>query len=114
MKGFLSLTVLMLLFSFGIPEWWWIQLLPFVWGLLVFGSGKRAFGFGGLAGASAWAIVAALLWIQHGRYIVPRMAEVLQLHQPLLLFSAMLLVAFVAGGLASLTGYAIRQVFWRA
>jgi len=110
MKQSILLLIGLILVNFLFPAWWWIQVLPFLWGIFFFRASGEAFWYGGLAGAIMWTGAAAWLWGNYGYYIVPRIANLLQLPYSGLLLLIVLVISFLSAGLAAAGGYFLRAI----
>lgn len=96
------------------PIWWWIMLVPFLFGLIVTNRVGRAFWVGSISAGLAWFGASVFFWKSGGEIITGRVAQIFQLGVPELLILATGLIAFLAGGFAAAAGASIRAICQRA
>ncbi|MFH2056574.1 MAG: hypothetical protein ABIJ61_11495 [bacterium] len=103
-------AVLILAANLVSPFWWWLMLVPFMFGLIVTRRVTRAFLVGAIAGGLVWFGASVYYWKSGGEIVTQRVAEILQLNVPELLILAAGLIGFLAGGFSAAAGAAIRAL----
>jgi len=88
--------------------WWWVMVVPFVYGTAAARSGGKAFRTGLAAAGLLWLGAALFFRLAGGRLIAERMARMFGLGSSWLMVLATGLVAALAAGLAGYAGYAVR------
>ncbi|MDW7759071.1 MAG: hypothetical protein SCM96_00340 [Acidobacteriota bacterium] len=95
------------------PFWWWVMIVPFVFGASSARSGWAAFRTGFAAAGLLWLGAAGFHYLFGSRIIAGRMAEMIGLGKAGFMMAATALVAAGAAGAAALAGYAVRTLFRR-
>jgi len=88
--------------------WWWILVVPFVYGALASSSGWDGFRSGMLGAGGLWAVAAAWQLSTSAQRVSQRVAEMLQAGSPGAVLAVTVLVAMIVGGLAGSAGYSLR------
>jgi hypothetical protein len=96
------------------PYWWWVMLVPFVYGAAAAHSGWAAFRAGFIAAGLVWLGGSAYSYLFGGRIVAERMAVMFGLGGAGLMMAATALVAAFAAGTAGLAGYVVRKLFQRS
>lgn len=95
------------------PFWWWIMMVPFLYGIVKARSGWKGFGVGMASAGLLWLFGSLYYWLTGGGTIAQRVAIMMKLGSPLLLIAAITLVAVLAGGFAGNSGYFLRTALRR-
>jgi hypothetical protein len=95
------------------PFWWWVMIVPFVYGAAAARSGWAAFRAGFIAAGLVWLGGSAYSYLFDGRIVAEKMAAMFGLGRPGLMIAATALVAAVTAGAAGLAGYVVRTLFRR-
>ena len=95
------------------PFWWWIMIVPFVYGATGARTGWKAFGNGFVAAGVVWLGGGLFFGLTGAGIIAARMAGMLHLGNSWLLILATALVAAVAGAVSGYAGFAARAVVKR-
>ena len=88
--------------------WWWIVVVPFVYGALAGSSGWDGFRSGMLGAGGLWLVAAAWQLTTSAQLVSQRVAEMLQVGSPGTVLAATILIAMIVGGLAGSAGYSLR------
>ncbi len=87
--------------------WWWILVVPFVYGALASSSGWEGFRSGMLGAGGLWFVAAGWQLTTSAQLVSQRVAEMLRVGSPVTLVAATMLVAMIVGGLAGSAGYSL-------
>jgi hypothetical protein len=98
-----AILVLQLLTHF----WWWILVVPFVYGALAARSGWDGFRSGMLGAGGLWFAAAAWQLSTSAQLVSQRVAVMLQAGLPVTVLAVTVLLAMIAGGLAGAAGYSL-------
>lgn len=105
----LLLNILLILgLQWLVPQWWWILLVPFAFGLIIRGGVGRAFVIGLSSAGLAWFGFGLLRWLQGGGLVAARIAGLLSLGSPVLVLALTVVFAMLAGGTAAGLGRSLR------
>ncbi len=96
------------------PFWWWIMIVPFVFGAAGAGSGRKAFWTGFIAAGLLWLGAGLFFMLSGSRIIAGRMAGMFGLGSGWLMVPVTALVAALAGAIAGYAGHAARGLFKRS
>jgi hypothetical protein len=106
------LVIILAGLSLGMPNWWWIMLAPFAWGMGHSGRIWTATWKGALAGALVWGGWSVWLWKWGGAdIIVARVGDALRLGSPVYVVLSTATIAAVAAGVAAAAGSSVRCLF---
>jgi hypothetical protein len=100
----------MLLLQIVTPLWWWIMVVPFVFGVVRAKSGRHAILLGVLGGSILWFASSTYYYLAGSQIIARRVAAMMGLGSPVLLIIVTTILAFIAGGIAASAGYSIRKL----
>jgi hypothetical protein len=90
------------------PFWWWIAVVPFVYGFLFGKKDKNTFWEGFLAGALVWGGAAAFFFFSSGRLIAGRVAMMFRLGKGGIILVLTAVLGGLVAGLASFAGHSLR------
>jgi hypothetical protein len=108
----LALTIVLFGLSAGMPNWYWVMLVPFGWGMGTSGRNWTAAWKGALAGAMVWGGWSVWLWQWGGADIIAvRVGQALKLGSPVFVVATTAFIAAVAAGIAAAAGSSIRSLF---
>lgn len=93
------------------PAWWWVMVVPFVFGLAYGRSAWRAARTGALAAGALWLGAAAYFQLAGSALIARRMAGLLGLGSPWVMVAAAGLLAALAAGVSGVAGFSLRALF---
>ncbi len=93
------------------PYWWWVMLIPGLFGLVIGPRIGKGFVVGAIAGGGVWLLASLYFWQFGGQIIAMRVAALFQVGSPWILVLGSGLIGFVGGGAAAASGAAIRAVF---
>jgi hypothetical protein len=110
LRGALICLPVILLLQWATSFWWWILVVPAVYGVVAALSGWDAFRSGMLGAGGLWLIAAGWQIATASRLVTERIAEMLGVGSPWTVLAATVLLAMIAGGLAGATGYSLRAV----
>lgn len=102
--------VIIFLIQLIMPFWWWVMVVPFVFGLLRGRSGRDAFLFGALSGGVLWMAASIFLYLTGSRIIAGRIAAMMGLGFSPLLIILTALIAAISSGIAATSGFAVKRV----
>jgi hypothetical protein len=108
MIGMLVCLLAMLALQIVTPYWWWVMIVPFVFGAAAAKGGWRAIRTGFFSAGLLWLGAGTYFYLTGSQIIATRMARMFGLGQPWTMIAATALVAALAAGLAGYTGYAVR------
>lgn len=98
------------LLSFVLP-WWSLAFPALFFGASMGASGSHSFGYGALGIGVWWLIHTLYIYIANDGILTSRIANLFSLPYPWLLILITILIGALAGGLATLTGYLLKQNF---
>ncbi len=90
------------------PYWWWVMIVPFVFGAAAAASGWRAIRTGLFSAGLLWLGAGTYFYLTGSQLIATRMARMFGLGQTWPMIAATALVAALAAGLAGYAGHAVR------
>jgi hypothetical protein len=105
--------LVMLVLQIVWPYWWWVMIVPFVFGAASTMRGWPAFRTGFLAAGLLWLGAGTYLYLTGARIIAARMARLFGFGQPWPLILVTAAVAALAAGLSGYAGCAVRDLFER-
>jgi hypothetical protein len=111
MREILICLLVMLVLQLSTPFWWWVMVVPFVYGAAAGRSGGKAFGTGFLSAGILWLGAGIYYYLTGSGLIATRMAAMLRIGDPILLVVVTGLVAGTAAGLAGYAGHAVGLLF---
>lgn len=89
------------------PHWWWIMVVPFLWGVIRGRGGAAAFMVGMVSAGILWLVAGVYYWQDDGALIVRRVGAMLSIGNPWLLVAATVAIAVIVGGVSAMTGQAL-------
>jgi len=90
------------------PFWWWIAVVPFLFGLLFAKKSGKAFGGGLLIGAIVWGGAGLYFFLTSGRLIAGRVAAMFSLGSGWLMVLVTGALGALVAALAAFSGYLVR------
>jgi hypothetical protein len=90
--------------------WWWVMIVPFVYGAAAAKSGGKAFRTGFFAAGLLWLGSSLFLYLTGSGLIATRMALMFGLGASWLMVPVTTLVAAVAAGVSGYAGHAVRAL----
>jgi len=111
MIAVLACALVMLVLQVLTPFWWWVMIVPFVYGAAAAKSGWQALRTGLFSACLLWLGAGLYLFLAGSRIIAGRVAKMFGLGQSWLMVLVTALVAAVAAGVSGYAGYAIRAIF---
>jgi len=103
--------LLMFILQILTPFWWWILVIPFLYGLAFSRSGLRAFMSGMLSAGLLWLLASLHLYLTNSQIIVTRISEMFGIHTPLLLLITATGIGMACGGFSGSSGYFLKALF---
>ena len=108
------LFILIAAFSFLaqlVMPWWSMTIVAFILSYFIGKKGWQTF-FSGFFGCGVvWLLESFYVHFTRGDLMTNRIAELLSLHGTTLLYTGTFLVAAIAGGLSSLAGFYLKEIF---
>lgn len=92
------------------PFWWWVLVVPFLYGLTLARSGWGAAAAGTFSAGLLWFLGSLHLYLTHSRWIISRISQLAEAPSPYLLIVAATVIAMVCGGFAGSSGYALKAL----
>jgi len=89
------------------PYWWWVMIVPFVFGAAAAKSGWGAIRTGLFSAGLLWLGAGTYFYLTGSQLIATRMARMFGLGQTWPMIAATALVAALAAGLAGYAGYSV-------
>lgn len=115
MKGFVFCFAVMLILQLATPFWWWVMLVPFLFGMLGATSAWQGARTGMLSAGLLWLSAGLFYWLTASQIITARVAKMLgerfEVESVVLVFALTALVAALAGGASAATGFWGRELF---
>jgi hypothetical protein len=105
--GFLTCVLVMFFLQMFTPFWWWIMVIPFVYGFVATSSLKDSFSSGALSAGLVWFSASLFYFLTSSNIIAQRMAIMFHLGFGLVLVIITALIAAIAGGCAAALGYSL-------
>ena len=102
--------LLMFILHILTPFWWWIFVIPFLYGASLSRSGFRAFVSGMASAGLLWFLAALHLFLTNSQIIVSKIDQMLGTSAPLLLLFATTVIGMVCGGFSGSSGYFLREI----
>jgi hypothetical protein len=110
MTAVLMCLLAMLALQLLTPFWWWVMIVPFVFGAAAAQSGWKAFRTGLFAAGLLWLGTSLFLYLTGSGLIATRMAGMFGLGKSWLMIFVTALIAAVAAGVSGYAGYAVRAL----
>ena len=111
MTGVLVCLPVMLLLGWLVPHWWWIMIVPFVYGA----AGARTAGKAVLTGFASsgilWLGASLVLFLSGSEVVAARVAGMFGLGGPWTMIAATALIAAVAGAASGFAGHSTGALF---
>ena len=108
MRGVLVCGSLIFLLQIMIPVWWWIMVVPFIYGLLISKKAWSAVRTGMLSAGLLWLLWSLYFLITGSDIITSRVAVMFGLKYSWMMLVITFLFAAAAAGLSGLAGYLLR------
>jgi hypothetical protein len=107
---FILIAVFSFLIQFFLP-WWGMVAVALILGFLMGTRSVQSFLSGFFACGLVWLFMAFYIHFTRGDLMTNRIAELLSLHGTMILYAGVFFVAALAGGLSSLSGYFLREIY---
>lgn len=91
------------------PFWWWIIVIPFIYGVIKSESGLKGFGVGMISTGLLWLFGSLYYFLSGSSLIAKRVSIMMKLGHPLLLILITTLLAFLVGGFSGSSGYFLKR-----
>ncbi|KAA0230129.1 hypothetical protein EDS67_08825 [candidate division KSB1 bacterium] len=115
MKGIAICFIVMLILQLATPFWWWIMLVPFLFGMLGATSAWQGARTGMFSAGFLWLSAGLFYWLTASQIITARVAKMLgerfEVESVILVFAVTTMVAALAGGASAATGFWGRELF---
>lgn len=115
MKGLAICFIVMLILQLATPFWWWIMLVPFLFGMLGATSAWQSARTGMFSAGFLWLLAGLFYWLTASQIITMRVAKMLgerfEVESVILVFALTTMVAALAGGVSAATGFWGRELF---
>lgn len=115
MKGIVFCFAVMLILQLLTPFWWWVMLVPFLFGMLGATSAWHGARTGMLSAGLLWLSAGLFYWLTASQIITARVAKMLgerfEVESVILVFALTAMVAALAGGVSAATGFWGRELF---
>lgn len=103
--------LLMFILHILTPFWWWILVIPFLYGTVFSRSGFRAFLSGMLSAGLLWLLASLHLYLTNSQIIIARISEMFGIRTPLLLLLIVTGIGMACGGFSGSSGYYLKALF---
>lgn len=113
MKGTLLCLCTLLILQITTPYWWWILLVPFVYGVAFAATGWKGFRTGMLSSGLLWFFTGLYHLLTKSDIIAQRMAVMMKVNSPWILLLITAFIAALCGGFAGITGFFVKRTFWK-
>ena len=110
MKDTLLCLCALLILQITTPFWWWILLVPFVYGVAFAATGWKGFRTGMLSGGLLWFFTGLYHLLTKSDIIAQRMAAMMKVNSPWFLLLITAFIAALCGGFAGGTGFHVKKV----
>jgi hypothetical protein len=111
--GIIGCILIMFFLQMATPFWWWIMVVPFVYGTALAPTALRGLAVGILSSGLLWTAGALFYFCSGGGIITGRMSAMIS--APVwLIITAIILIGAVSGGLSALCGYYLRRSFQKS
>ncbi len=111
MIAILVCFLLMLALHLLTPFWWWIMLVPFLFGFLKAESNRESLKVGVISAGALWFLMSGYQWVAGGEDISQRVIAMMGLESSGILVLATTFVAMLVAGSATCSGYFLKQAF---
>lgn len=108
LRGSLVCLTVILVLQLTTHLWWWILVVPFVYGALAGSTPWDGARSGMLGAGGLWAVAAVWQLTTSAQLVSRRVAEMLQMGSPGTVLAATVLLAMIVGGVAGGAGYSLR------
>lgn len=108
LRGSIVCLAAILILQMATHLWWWILVVPFLYGALAGSSGWDGFRSGMLGAGGLWLVAAAWQLTTSAQLVSQRVAEMMRVGSPGTVLAATVLLAMLVGGLAGSAGYSLR------
>lgn len=111
MKRALLCLICLFILQWSTPFWWWIVVVPLLFGWCFPGSAWTGFRTGMLGAGVLWLSAALIMMVTKSALIAGRVAAAIGVGRPVFVLAAAVLTAALAGGFSGMTGSLARRVF---
>jgi hypothetical protein len=103
--------LLMFILQILTPFWWWILVIPFLYGAAFSRSGFRAFLSGMFSAGLLWLLASLHLYLTNAQIVIAKINEMFGIHSPLLLLMITIGIGMACGGFSGSSGYFLKALF---
>jgi hypothetical protein len=103
--------LLMLALQLATPFWWWIMVVPFLYGILKARSVREGMKIGTMSAAALWLLMSGYQWLSGSGGVSQRVIAMVGWESSGILVLITTLVASLASGSAACSGCCLRKVF---
>lgn len=104
--------ILTLILQIVTPFWWWVMLVPFLIGFARSSTGWGAFRMGITTGGTVWFLAGLVLLMSKSQMIAWRISQMAGVRNGWIVLMVTTLIAMLAAGVASASGYSLRIALW--
>lgn len=108
-RGIVICFVVILILNFLTPFWWWIMVVPCIYGIVRAHSGKKAFFVGMTSAGLVWLLGSLYYILTSAGIIAQRVATMMNIGSPYVLIVATTVIAMLASGCAGTSGYVVKK-----
>ncbi len=108
MTAIMACFVLMLALQLITPFWWWIMVVPFVYGVWKSRSVWESARVGMISAGALWFAMVMWQWLSGGQQLAERVSKMLGMSSVALMFVLTVAVAVLAAGMAGVGGYFLK------
>jgi len=108
---FLKKTIALVLILFPILFFmqWWVGVFACLFIGFFLPNKKNSFFLSGFSLSSCWSIILIYRWFNGGEIIMERVSAMLSLNSPILLGMVIIILPFILGGIAGLSGKLVKE-----
>ncbi|MGH7494550.1 MAG: hypothetical protein ACREOO_19425 [bacterium] len=111
MIAILVCFLLMLALQLVTPYWWWIVVVPFLYGMFKAHSAREGMKIGVISAAALWFLISGYQWLDGSAGVSQRVIAMMGRESSVILVLATTLVAMLVSGSAAYSGYYLRAGF---
>ncbi len=93
------------------PYWWWIIIVPFIYGLIKIQSASKGLLVSIISSGLSWLFYCLYYLLFGNNNIIKKVAIMMKLNTPLLIIIIIALITILATGIAEYCGYCMRNLF---
>lgn len=107
---FLVCFISVLLLQIVTPYWWWVMLVPLIFGVVRARTGTYAFLLSAACMGSLWFTAGVYDYLAGSRIIAFRVAQMITSGSVVMLFALTMSIAALSAGIAGFAGYMISRI----